>query len=227
VKNQSKANFYDTHYYGAPNARNTSKPLNANELREVNFYKSLYLPKKGERVLDVGCGTGNYLRSVESCEADLWGVDISKHCTDIAKAFLKKPEQILCGDALPLPFPDNHFDVVVTFGSAEHFEDVTVIFKEMHRVLRSGGHAVIMVPNMYYYKFVWETFRSGQGPVCHQSPEHLYAFQEWKRFIEGAGFVILKRARHNKFNKPKIDWLRSRLIPFYFSNHFAFVCTKN
>jgi len=92
--------------------------------------------------LEVGCGRG----SISSYFADD-GYD----CTllDYSAAVLKTAEQILasnghqatfvCGDANDLPAPDNSFDVTVSIGLLEHFEDIRKPIMEQVRVLKPGG----------------------------------------------------------------------------------------
>ena len=229
TENQTKSLqvFYDEDYYGGISfAEASTRHLRPNKKRELDFYKSLYTPKSGEKLLDIGCGTGDYLVTVEETRAELWGIDISNNAAEVAKRRLKRPEKILCQSADPLPFRDGEFDAVTSFGSIEHIPNLDSILSEIHRVLKKGGHAILMVPNLYYYQFIWKTLRKGTGPVRHQLCEQLYSFGEWKNLIEKAGFKILRLRRHNKFNKPLLMWLRELLIPFYLSNHFAFVCTK-
>ena len=184
-------------------------------------------PESGKKLLDVGCGTGIFLASLEETKADLWGIDISTNGTERAKRRVSKPEQIICKDARSLPFNDNEFDYVTALGAIEHFPSIPSILKEIKRVTKDEGKIVIMLPNTYYYKYIWDTLRKGSGPCKHQEIESIYSFKEWKVLIEAAGLSILKVARHNKFNKnPIAIWLRDIFIPFYFSNHFVFICKK-
>ena len=189
--------------------------------------KSLFYPDVGKKLLDIGCGTGIFLKSIEESKADLWGIDISVNATNIAKKIISKPDQIICKNACPLPFDDNEFDYVMAGGTIEHFPSILSILKEIKRVIKREGKIAVIVPNVYYYKFIWDTFRKGSGPTKHQEIEFLYSFKEWKDLIQKGGLSVLKVFSHNKFNKrPAIIWLRNIFIPFYFSNHFIFICTK-
>ncbi|MCQ9205760.1 MAG: class I SAM-dependent methyltransferase [Omnitrophica bacterium] len=223
---KQETNFYDKSYYGKPTSEsiNTIHPAKA---RETEFFKKLVYPKQGDKVLDVGCGTGLFLASLEESEADLWGVDISKNATDMAKKKVKKPQQIICKEIDTLPFSEDEFDLITAWGVIEHFSSISLILGEIRRVAKIGKKIAIMVPNTYYYKFIWDTLRKGTGPVKHQETEFLYSFKEWKNLIELAGLGVEKVFRHNKFNKSSLSiWLRKAFIPFYFSNHFIFICTK-
>ena len=221
------SNFYDKVYYSKPSASNKAEKVNSAKTRETQFFKTLIYPEKGKKLLDIGCGLGLFLASVKATGADLWGIDLSKNATDYAKRIVSKPEQIICEDACPLPFKDNEFDYVTAWGTVEHFPKTQYILKEINRVAKDDGKIAIMVPNVYYYKFVWNTLRSGFGPRKHQEIEFLYSFKEWKSLIEAANLNVVRVFRHNKFNKyPMVIRLRNIIIPFYLSNHFIFICTK-
>lgn len=220
-------NFYDREYYKSSEGDCDIKRRHPAKAREIRFLRSIVCPRRGEKLLDLGCGTGDYLAALSDRGAELWGIDISLNATSEAKRKVPQPDNILRGDACPLPFGDNEFDLVTAWGVIEHFPDIPNVIGEIKRVVKGNGKIAIMVPNAYYYKFVWDTFRKGKGPVKHQEIETLYAFGEWKELIEGAGLKVVDIFRHNKFNKPAmIIWLRSKLIPFYFANHFVFVCNK-
>lgn len=219
-------NFYDRSYYGEIVSPDQAHEVHSTKKREIQFLKQFVTPGVGEKLLDIGCGAGAYLMALGDCGADLWGIDISEYATHIAKKRVDKPEQILCANADPLPFGDDEFDCVTAWGIVEHFPSIPSILAQMYRVMKAKGKAAVMVPNIYYYKFIWDTLRKGAGPVRHQEIEALYSFGEWKDFIEAAGLTIVKVSHHNKFNKPLINWMRNVFIPYYFSNHFIFICTK-
>lgn len=221
-------NFYDKHYYKREEDFSGNTKVTPAKLREIEFFKKIVYPSKEEKILDLGCGTGDYLKAVEESGADLWGIDISKNATALAKNKLSKPEQIICGNAFPLPFPDDKFDCLTAWGVVEHFSDIFGIIFEITRVVKQKGAVAIMVPNCYYYKFIWDVLRKGKAPAKHQEIEVLYSFGEWKKLIEKSGLKIVKTFRHNKFNKQGlIIWFRNKTIPFYFSNHFVFLCKNN
>jgi len=219
-------NFYDKFYYKKSNFNGQADILAPSAIKQNKFYKRLICPEPGKKLLDVGCGTGTFLKALEESGVDLWGIDISKNASEFAKKRVRKPEQIICADANTLPFNDDEFDYLTAWGVIEHFPSIPQILKEVKRVVKKGGKIAIATPNIYYYKFIWQTLRKGSGPVKHQEIESLYSFKEWKDLIESAGLSILTITRHNKFNKSIVSWLRNFLIPFYLSNHFVFICTK-
>ncbi len=94
------------------------------------------------RVLDVGCGTGNYaaaLTAATSCRIS--GLDPSARMLDRAREAAGW-ESLLQGSAEHLPFADHSFDVVMTTDVIHHIRDRDVYFREANRVLKPGGHIV-------------------------------------------------------------------------------------
>lgn len=97
----------------------------------------------GRMALDVGCGTGANLPIVERCGSPL-GCDVS----ELALAFAKRRgsyQQLHCADVTALPYGDAVFDCVFATDVLEHVDDGAAA-REMLRVLRPGGRAVITVP---------------------------------------------------------------------------------
>ena len=96
--------------------------------------------KDGESVLDVGCGGGgNLVRILERCpksRAD--GIDYSEESVKYADRC-----NILCGDAMRLPYRDETYDRAVSFESIYFWPDPVQGLKEMFRVLKKGGRAVL------------------------------------------------------------------------------------
>lgn len=104
------------------------------------------IPKKAEKLLDVGCGSG-ISTSVWSC--DCTGIDPSEKLVDVAKKNYPK-KKFLVGKAEELPFPDDSFDMVICVTAIHNFADVRKGISEMKRVgkkkfvitiLRKSGQA--------------------------------------------------------------------------------------
>lgn len=90
------------------------------------------------RILDVGCGMGLLVRTLLAHGADAYGLDVS--ATAVAHANALAPDRFRTGSILALPWPDDHFDVVVSTDCMEHLHehDVPRALAELHRVARRG-----------------------------------------------------------------------------------------
>ena len=101
--------------------------------------------KKGERLLELGMGNGDFLEEFHKNGLDCYGVDreISKEIRSgikIKRVDLAKQR---------LPFPNNAFDVIYHKSVLEHFyrDEADLIMKETRRVLKKGGKVIILVPD--------------------------------------------------------------------------------
>ncbi len=112
----------------------------------------------GRKVLEVGFGMGTDLFQIARSGAEVHGVDlVPKHLEIATKRFevFGIPAELQIADAENLPFDDNSFDSVYTFGVIHHTPDTQKAVDEIHRVLKPGGNAVIGVyhKNSAYYLF--------------------------------------------------------------------------
>ena len=98
----------------------------------------------GTRVLEVGCGSGVFLRAAADRGADVFGLDASPALIDLARA--RTPEADLrVGDLQSLPYEDHSFDVVAGFNAFFFADDMVAALREAGRVARPGGQVVIQV----------------------------------------------------------------------------------
>ena len=108
------------------------------------------------RVLEIGCGLGTDGAQFAKAGADYTGVDL----TDAAIEFAQKrfelfdlPGSFRTADAEKLDFADNLFDVVYSHGVLHHTPDTAGAIKEVHRVLKPGGKAVVMLYHRDSYNY--------------------------------------------------------------------------
>lgn len=104
----------------------------------------------GERLLEVGCGMGTDLLQYARGGAICTGMDLTPRSIEISRHRFKLydvPGTFLIADGEKLPFADNTFDVVYSNGVLHHTPDTAGAVEEIHRVLRPGGIAKVM---LYY-----------------------------------------------------------------------------
>lgn len=98
----------------------------------------------GQRVLEVGCGSGVFLRAAAERGAAVTGVDSSERLVELARD--RAPEaELMVGDLQALPFDDDSFDVVAGFNAFFFAADMVAALREAGRVARPGGSVVIQV----------------------------------------------------------------------------------
>jgi ubiquinone/menaquinone biosynthesis C-methylase UbiE len=163
------------------------------------------------KVLEVGIGLGTDIRQFAMAGATVSGVDITDRHLDLtAKNFasISKPIQLCKADAASIPFPDESFDVVHSFGVLHHIPDVDRVLGEIYRVLKPGGilqcavyHRTSVATIGFLMRGVvsGDMFRVGYGGVLAQIEAgadgrlirpyvKLYSKRGWRRTVERAGF---------------------------------------
>ena len=105
-------------------------------------------PEPGMKILDVGCGTGNFSLELARLGARVTGIDISEPM--LTRARSKAQSECLAidfrrADARRLPFDDNAFDAVVSVTALEFVPDLREALTEAFRVLKPGGRLVVGV----------------------------------------------------------------------------------
>lgn len=101
-------------------------------------------PVAGRRVLEVGCGSGVFLRAAVDRGAQVVGVDASETLVALARARVPEAD-VRVGDMQFLPFEDDSFDVVAGFNSFFFAADMVAALREAGRVARPGGPVVVQV----------------------------------------------------------------------------------
>jgi SAM-dependent methyltransferase len=98
----------------------------------------------GDRVLEVGCGSGVFLRAAVDRGADVNGIDSSKRLVALARERVPEAD-VAVGDLQELPYGDGIFDVVAGFNSFFFAADMVAALAEARRVTKPGGRVLIQV----------------------------------------------------------------------------------
>lgn len=103
---------------------------------------------KGRKVLEIGVGLGADHQRFAEAGADLYGVDLTERAVEHTRrrlALFALLSNLAVGDAENLDFPDESFNLVYSWGVLHHSPDTSKAIAEVHRVLKSGGEAKIMI----------------------------------------------------------------------------------
>lgn len=176
------------------------------------------IPLQERRVLDVGCGLGQYVRRIRELPATSYGIDIE---SDRVREGARLTPGLLLASADSLPFAAASFDVILLNEVIEHVSDERGTLRECARVLPPGGHLVIYAPNR---GFPFEThgvqwrgrYRFGNIPLVNYLPHRLrdklvpharvYEARELRRLWRGLPFREIERT----VVYPGFDGIRSR-----------------
>jgi len=132
------------------------RPLTDYPDRLAQYLFTRYGIQSGHKLLDIGCGRGEFLRGFIQCGVQGFGVDRSraaqKYCpqAELRTADLEKS---------PLPYDDNTFDVVYSKSVIEHFYYPEKLVSEIFRVLKPGGLVITLCPDWEFnYRIYFEDY---------------------------------------------------------------------
>lgn len=101
---------------------------------------------RGQRVLDLGCGLGDFAGELAAHGASVTGCDVAETALALARGRHPGIEFVLSGEE-ELPFADESFDVVWAGEVLEHVQDGLGLLGEVHRVLRPDGRLLLSTPD--------------------------------------------------------------------------------
>ena len=141
-------------------------------------------PNSGDRLLDIGCGTGLFLLGASQMNWSVQGVEVSQEAAELGCAVHKLPVSV--GRVEDLQLPQDHFAVVTAWEVFEHIAEPRDLLRMISELLQPGGMFVGSVPN-------YQRYRHGAlelGP-CSCPPIHL---NHWTRealqyTLRHAGFI--------------------------------------
>jgi ubiquinone/menaquinone biosynthesis C-methylase UbiE len=112
----------------------------------------------GEPLLEIGLGFGTVAQRLAEAGFDYHGLDIAAGPVEIVRERLRRldvddaEQRVVQGSALEIPHPDGAFGHLVTIGCLHHTGDLPRAVHEVHRVLRPGGTAMVMLYNRHSWR---------------------------------------------------------------------------
>ncbi|KAA9026128.1 demethylmenaquinone methyltransferase [Niallia endozanthoxylica] len=153
--------------------------------------------QKGSKALDVCCGTADWtiaLAEAVGPDGEVVGLDFSQNMLKVGKEKVRHLPQVelVHGNAMELPFPDNSFDYVTIGFGLRNVPDVMQVLKEMHRVVKPGGMVVCLETSQptlfgfkqlyfFYFRFIMPLF----GKLFAKSYQEYSWLQESARSFPG------------------------------------------
>ncbi|MCK4763075.1 MAG: class I SAM-dependent methyltransferase [Candidatus Aminicenantes bacterium] len=159
--------------------------------RGAIFQKSPPGRRRQEKIIDLGCGTGNFTRRfAASYEARFFGLDISQKSAALA-ARLDPGINYCAGDIEHCCFKKENFDIVLFSGVLHHFEDYETCLREGFRLLKKGGCMLSYDPNiknpaMWLYRHPASPFFSKKGKTDN---EQLLSVSQLALSLQKTGFT--------------------------------------
>jgi len=231
LKLSDLADFYDRMY--------ANEGMKA--MRTLEHYQEMFAfiqpVRKGGKLLDIGCGTGYFLKTASEAGLDSYGIDISQVSVDLSKKTAPLAH-VACSPGEHLQFESKSFDYIFFGGTLEHFLDPDKGLEEAYRVAKDDAEFLIVVPNKNYW--LWRV-RGEHGTNQREVQELLQNYDSWVGMFKRHGIVPVG-VTHDpwpwksvKIFKKKNPWNIARriiyrfiwlFIPLRHTYQFVFVCKK-
>lgn len=185
-------------------------------------------------ILDIGCGNGGFLSSLDNKKFYKNGVEIN---TEAAKVCEKNGIKAYNQNLTDINFGDKKFDAITMWHVLEHIHNPVEIFKNIHRILYDDGILIFQIPNSGSWGFKY-----GQKDWFHlDSPRHLNLYNQKSvvLLIRKTGFKII-RIKNEFYDYPldlfwsiKASRLKLVMYPlypifkFFSKEHLTFICKKS
>lgn len=184
-------NYYPDDYWGGPGP-------SENWIASSQSDKTGFVARCGlvsGRILDVGCGSGFFLRALDSKKWDRFGVELSVTAAEAAKKALGKGH-VFEGTLAQSAWPDASFDVVSFWSALEHTNGPRANLVEARRIITAGGSLIVQLPNSSSYQ---ARFFGGDW-FALDAPRHRYHFTlpALERLLSETGFQIYEKTYFSK-----------------------------
>lgn len=178
---------FDDDYFTQYSSTRTKEALNLflNRLMKETICENI----RKQKLLDVGCAYGYFLRIAGGFGFETYGIDISQHAVEQAKKMVNA--KFFCGDVQHgLPFSNNYFEIITMFDVIEHLEKPCGALREIRRVLKSSGLFIVTTPNINslgrrIMGKKWIGFRDETHII-------LYSIHGLRFMLRKVGFKVLK-----------------------------------
>jgi len=179
--------------------------------------------RKGDRLLDLGCGFGRHAFEAARLGARVVACDMSDaelkevRATFGAMAEAGQVAEEGCtgavnGDAVHLPFRDDMFDRVIAAEVMEHIPNDAAALAELTRVLRPGGTMAVTVPARLPEKVCWWLSDEYHAPFVEGGHVRIYSEDELRGRMRDAGLLPGGSHRAHALHSP-YWWLRCAVGP--------------
>ena len=170
------------------------------------------LPEKGGKVLDCGMGAGHVFSTCQQ-KHETYGVEISSEAIEMYVFPTDNVRQADLNDGIP-DF-GVEFDVIICSMILHWFTEPLRFLEQAKSVLAEGGHMIVVIPNITYYRFRI-AYLFGKFPPISLSHKSFQVPAEVERVFQKASLVIEQRLSPRKS-------IRARFFPTLFSADIVYV----
>ena len=162
----------------------------------MEWISKRYGDVSGKRILDIGCSSGYFLKTLFSANANASGVELNESCSDYARSL---GFTVYSKNIETLGFK-NEFDLVVMFHTLEHVFDPMAALRAIHTSLKRGGVFMGEVPNQDDWRI--KIFNNEVVKRFHYDPFHYYYFspKTFTEYLKKSMFDNIRLETVEKYN---------------------------
>lgn len=152
------------------------------------------LDVRGERILEIGVGTGGNSSTLAKLGAEVYVLDFSRRALQISMSTAGRLgvhfHFVEC-DARHLPFETGSFDLVFHQGFLEHFSEPGPLVSEQRRVLKDGGYLLVDVPQKYSFFTIRKHWLMRLNRWEYGGWETEFSYTALCRLLQSLGFKVV------------------------------------
>lgn len=210
--------YWETETCGTRYGESTSRKEYFDEIERTRYTLEPYIPEfagfhhtRGKKVLEIGVGAGTDFQNWVRNGATATGIDLTDRAIQLTRERLElngidlSRVDLRRADTENLPFEDGSFDIVYSWGVLHVPPDTEKAFREVYRVMKSGGTLKAMVYHLHSWTswLMWSRYSLLRGQPWQSVREavfqHLespgtkvYTTEEAKKLVETVGFADVR-----------------------------------
>lgn len=177
---------------------------NLNQAMHRKHLKKIEQHAQKGKLLDLGCGSGYFLKFVQQLGWEVQGVEMSDYAAEIAR---KQGISVSTKSVTEAVFPEEAFDVITMFNVLEHMTNLDEVMANNYRWLKPGGLLVVEVPNV---NSIQRKIFGGNW-VHWDVPRHIFHFspETLRKLAEKSGFKVIEEYSLPFSSHEVAGWLHS------------------
>lgn len=225
--------FYAEYYTGAPST--SENAVLSERTNNIKFRAIEKFIKAPGRLLDFGCGNGNFMQTAQKRGWQVKGYDVD--CDVMQHVAKRLNVEVGCGNLHEIDWPKETFDLIHAHHVVEHLKRPVADVKKLNEWLKPGGYFYVATPNIDAYsarlKFHLEKrgLRKKNVGKYYDSEHHVfyYSYKSMRNLLRSCGFEVLMTMNGNKLeisDSPFIQFFSYYLTNYLYQSSAFFMIAR-